>query len=250
MEPFTVETSPLCCSAPMSMEPMTLEIEVSAARATQHAAHPLRTLTTASTARDPFMAFPPFVHPATARQHSAPPAAQGSCVGGQSRRFQGESAPMRARDKSPGNLRARHILVIDIGGSHVLLRLHARGPIRRFVSGPKLSPASMTRQILALTRNLGFDAVSIGYPGLVFRGRIPAEPHNLGKGWIGFDFEKAFGRPVKVINDAAMQAIGCYRGGRMLFLGLGTGLGATLIVDGVVEPTEVGHMPYKRGRSL
>jgi polyphosphate glucokinase len=157
---------------------------------------------------------------------------------------------MRARDKSPGNLGGRHILVIDIGGSHVKLRIDARGAIRRFVSGPKLSPASMTRQILELTRDRGFDAVSIGYPGLVFRGRIAAEPHNLGKGWVGFDFEKAFGRPVKVINDAAMQAIGCYRGGRMLFLGLGTGLGATLIVDGVVEPTEVGHMPYKRGRSF
>ena len=157
---------------------------------------------------------------------------------------------MRARDKVPSNFSARHILVIDIGGSHVKLRIDARGPIRKFVSGPKLSPASMMRQMLELTRNLGFDAVSIGYPGLVFRGRIVAEPHNLGKGWVGFDFEKAFGRPVKVINDAAMQAIGCYRGGRMLFLGLGTGLGATLIVDGMVEPTEVGHMPYKRGRSF
>ena len=157
---------------------------------------------------------------------------------------------MRARDKVPGNFSARHILVIDIGGSHVKLRIDARGPIRKFVSGPKLSPASMMRQMLELTRNLGFDAVSIGYPGLVFRGRIVAEPHNLGKGWVGFDFEKAFGRPVKVINDAAMQAIGSYRGGRMLFIGLGTGLGVTIIIDGVVEPTEVGHMPYKRGRSF
>src|SRR3981081_2480177 len=162
MEPFTVETSPLCCSAPMSMEPMTLEIEVSAARATQHAAHPLRTLTTASTARDPIIALPPFVQPAGARQHSAPPAAAGSSVGGQSRRFRGESAPMRARDKVPGNFSARHILVIDMGGSHVKLRIDARGPIRKFVSGPKLSPASMMRQMLELTRNLSFDAVSIG----------------------------------------------------------------------------------------
>ena len=157
---------------------------------------------------------------------------------------------MRASKKTPGNASARHILVVDVGGMHVKLRIDARGPIHKFVSGPKMSPLGMMRQILKLTRNLSFDAVSIGYPGLVFHGRIAAEPHNLGKGWFGFDFEKAFGKPVKVINDAAMQAIGSYRGGRMLFLGLGTGLGATLIIDGVVEPTEVGHMPYKRGRTF
>jgi len=157
---------------------------------------------------------------------------------------------MCATDRIPGNPSARHILVIDIGGAHVKFRIDARGPIRKFVSGPKMSAAGMTRRILELTRQLGFGAVSIGYPGLVFRGRIAAEPHNLGKGWVGFDFAKAFGKPVRVINDAAMQAIGSYRGGRMLFLGLGTGLGATLIIDGVVEPTEVGHMPYKRGRTF
>jgi len=157
---------------------------------------------------------------------------------------------MRASNRTPGNFRARHILVIDIGGAHVKFRVDARGPVRKFVSGPQMSPASMMRQLLELTGNLSFDALSIGYPGLVFRGRIAAEPHNLGKGWVGFDFEKAFGRPVKVINDAAMQAIGSYRGGRMLFLGLGTGLGATLVIDGVVEPTEVGHMHYKRGRTF
>jgi polyphosphate glucokinase len=157
---------------------------------------------------------------------------------------------MRARKKVRGKAAARRILVIDVGGKHVKLRIDARGPIRKFVSGPKMSPASMMPRILKLTRKLSFDAVSIGYPGVVFRGRIALEPHNLGKGWVGFDFEKAFGKPVKVINDAAMQAIGSYRGGRMLFLGLGTGLGATLIIDGVVEPTEVGHMPYKRGRSF
>jgi polyphosphate glucokinase len=157
---------------------------------------------------------------------------------------------MRASNKIPGNASARHILVVDVGGMHVKLRIDARGPIHKFVSGPKMSALSMMRQILKLTRNLSFDAVSIGYPGLVFHGRIAAEPHNLGKGWVRFDFEKAFGKPVKVINDAAMQAIGSYRGGRMLFLGLGTGLGVTIIIDGVVEPTEVGHMPYKRGRTF
>ena len=157
---------------------------------------------------------------------------------------------MRASKKIPGNATARRILVVDVGGMHVKLRIDARGPIHKFVSGPKMSPVSMMRQILRLTRNLSFDVVSIGYPGLVFHGRIAAEPHNLGKGWVRFDFEKAFGKPVKVINDAAMQAIGSYRGGRMLFLGLGTGLGVTIIIDGVVEPTEVGHMPYKRGRTF
>src|ERR1700681_2663269 len=168
-------------------------------------------------------------------------------VGGQSHRLRGESSPMRASKKIPGNATARRILVVDVGGMHVKLRIDARGPIHKFVSGPKMSPVSMMRQILKLTRSRAYDAVSIGYPGLVFRGRIAAEPHNLGKGWVGFNFEKAFGKPVKVINDAAMQAIGSYRGGRMLFLGLGTGLGVTIIIDGVVEPTEVGHMPYKRG---
>jgi polyphosphate glucokinase len=157
---------------------------------------------------------------------------------------------MRARKKIPGKAGARHILVVDVGGMHVKLRIDARGPIRKFVSGPKMSPLSMMQQILKLTRDRAYDAVSIGYPGLVLRGRIAAEPYNLGKGWVGFDFEKAFGKPVKLINDAAMQAIGSYRGGRMLFLGLGTGLGVTLIIDGVVEPTEVGHLPYKRGRTF
>lgn len=143
----------------------------------------------------------------------------------------------------------KHILVIDIGGAHVKFRLDGRGPVGRFASGPKMTPADMMRQLLALTRKLSFDAVSIGYPGLVFRNRIAAEPHNLGRGWVGFDFAKAFGKPVRVINDAAMQAIGSYAGGRMLFLGLGTGLGATLIIDGVVEPTELGHLPYRHGRT-
>jgi len=94
-----------------------------------------------------------------------------------------------------------------------------------------------------------FEAVSIGYPGAVVHGHPVAEPHNLGRGWVGFDFRKAFGRPVKVINDAAMQALGSYRGGRMLFLGLGTGLGSALIVDGVLEPMELAHLPYKNGRT-
>jgi polyphosphate glucokinase len=103
------------------------------------------------------------------------------------------------------------------------------------------------RQIRKRLGDARYDAVSIGYPGLVVHGRIAAEPHNLGKGWRRFDFARGLGKPVRIINDAAMQAIGSYTGGRMLFLGLGTGLGATLIIDGVVEPTEIGHMPYKKG---
>jgi len=144
----------------------------------------------------------------------------------------------------------RYILVIDVGGTHVKFRIGEHGAMQEFKSGRKMTPARMTR---ALRKRLGearYDAVSIGYPGLVYHGRIAADPHNLGKGWLGFDFAAALGRPVRVLNDAAMQAIGSYRGGRMLFLGLGTGLGATLIIDGVVEPTEVGHMPYKHGRTF
>jgi predicted NBD/HSP70 family sugar kinase len=157
----------------------------------------------------------------------------------------GENPLMRA--KSQRRVGAAHILVIDVGGTHVKLRLGPRGAIQKFRSGPKMTPARMLEQLRKLTRELRYDAVSIGYPGLVFHGRIAAEPHNLGSGWVGYNFAREFRKPVRIINDAAMQAIGSYRGGRMLFLGLGTGLGTTLIIDGVVEPTEVGHMPYKHG---
>lgn len=150
---------------------------------------------------------------------------------------------------APGPRAPRRILVIDVGGTHVKFRVGGRGRIFRFPSGPRLGPERMTHKVLKRAPGL-YDAVSIGYPGLVFHGRVAAEPHNLGKGWVGFDFAAAFGKPVRIVNDAAMQAIGSYRGGRMLFLGLGTGLGATLIIDGVVEPTEIGHMPYRRGRTF
>ena len=139
----------------------------------------------------------------------------------------------------------RRILVIDVGGTHVKFRADPRAPVRKFASGPEMTPLVMTRRLRTLTQRIPYDAVSIGYPGVVFRGRIAAEPHNLGKGWVGFDFAQALGKPVRIVNDAAMQAIGSYAGGRMLFLGLGTGLGVTLILDGVVEPTELGHIPYK-----
>ena len=144
----------------------------------------------------------------------------------------------------------RRILVLDVGGSHVKLNISGHDEVQRFVSGSRMKAAEMVRQVRKRVSADEYDAVSIGYPGLVFRGRIAAEPFNLGSGWVGYPFERAFGKPVRVINDAAMQAVGSYAGGRMLFLGLGTGLGVTLILDGVVEPMEIGHLPYKRGRTF
>ncbi len=152
---------------------------------------------------------------------------------------------MAARIKIP-----HRILVIDIGGSHIKFRVGDRGAIQRFESGPKLTAAAMVERLRKLLGDVTYDAVSIGYPGIVIHGRIAAEPFNLGRGWVGFDFEAGFGKPVRIINDAAMQAMGSYEGGRMLFLGLGTGLGTTLILDGIVEPMELGHMHYKRGRTF
>lgn len=156
---------------------------------------------------------------------------------------------MPARKKTSAAGFPGRILVIDVGGAHVKLRVDAHGKVQKFVSGPKMAPAYMVREIRRLTRGNPYDAVSMGYPGVVLRGRIAAEPHNLGGRWVGFDFAKALGKPVRIVNDAAMQAIGSYRGGSMLFLGLGTGLGVALIVDGEVEATELGHLPYKRARS-
>jgi len=142
------------------------------------------------------------------------------------------------------------ILVIDVGGTHV--KLLATGHKKRveFDSGPKMTPSKMVAAVRAATVGWKYDVVSMGYPGPVVHGRPLNEPHNLGHGWVGFDFKKAFGRrPVKIINDAAMQALGGYQGGRMLFLGLGTGLGSALIVDNVLEPMELAHLPYKNGRT-
>jgi polyphosphate glucokinase len=143
----------------------------------------------------------------------------------------------------------RRVLVIDIGGSHVKTRVSGRREMRQFESGPTLTPRQMVSRVLRLTGDLKYDAVSIGYPGVVVHGKVVTEPYNLGRGWVGFDFRKAFGRPTLLMNDAAMQAVGSYEGGRMLFLGLGTGLGSALIVDGTVAPMELAHLPYKRGRS-
>jgi polyphosphate glucokinase len=139
-----------------------------------------------------------------------------------------------------------NVLVVDIGGRHVKVLVTGQAQRREFSSGPTLTPNDTVSGVKRLVRDWNYDVVSIGYPGPVLRNRPVAEPHNLGKGWVGFDFEAAFGCPVKVVNDAAMQALGSYQGGKMLFLGLGTGLGSTLIVDGIVEPMELGHLPYKK----
>jgi polyphosphate glucokinase len=121
---------------------------------------------------------------------------------------------------------------------------------RRFPSGPDLTAAQMVAGVTKLAKDWDYDVVSIGYPGPVMHNRPVLEPHNLGRGWVGFDYEKAFGKPVKIVNDAAMQALGSYKGGRMLFLGLGTGLGSAMVMDGRHEPMELAHLPYKKGRTF
>lgn len=138
------------------------------------------------------------------------------------------------------------VLVVDVGGTHVKILATGEKTHREFASGPALTARQMVSRVKRLARGWKYDRVSVGYPGPVLHNRPMREPHNLGRGWMGFDFTKAFGRPTKVVNDAAMQALGGYRRGKMLFLGLGTGLGSTLIVDGTVEPMELGHLPYRK----
>ncbi len=152
----------------------------------------------------------------------------------------------------PATLRGkrRRILILDVGGTHVKVAFSDHPREIRLPSGPDLTPEKMVRGIERRLTGRLFDVVTIGYPGLVIHGRIVRDPHNLGPGWVGFDFEKAFRRPTRVINDAAMQALGSYRGGRMLFLGLGTGLGTAMIVDGRLEPMELAHLPYKKGKTF
>ena len=139
------------------------------------------------------------------------------------------------------------ILVVDIGGTNVKVLATGQNTPRKSPSGPALTPKQMVSGVKKLAQGWKYDVVSIGYPGPVRHGRPVSEPHNLAKGWVGFNYRAAFGHPVKIINDAAMQALGSYEGGKMLFLGLGTGLGSTLILDGVVQPMELGHLPYKKG---
>jgi polyphosphate glucokinase len=140
-----------------------------------------------------------------------------------------------------------HVLAVDVGGTHVKILATGQTERRKFPSGPTLTAAQMASGVKKLARGRDYDVASIGYPGPVLQCRPVAEPHNLGPGWVGFDFQKAFGCPVKVINDAAMQALGSYKDGKLLFLGLGTGFGSAMVVDDIVEPMELGHLPYKRG---
>ena len=143
----------------------------------------------------------------------------------------------------------KQILSVDIGGSKVKFLASGETEPRRIPSGPELSPGQMVEEIKALTRDWQYDAVSLGYCGLVGGSGPLAEPENLGSGWVGFDFAAAFARPVRIVNDAAMQALGSYEGGRMLFLGLGTGLGSVLIIDNTIVPLELGEMRHKRGQT-
>ena len=138
------------------------------------------------------------------------------------------------------------ILVVDVGGTHVKILASGQRTPRRFESGPTLTPRRMVAGVKRAAAGWAYDAISIGYPGVVVRGRPVSEPHNLGRGWVGFGYAKAFGRPVRILNDAAMQALGSYRGGKLLFLGLGTGLGTAMVADGVIEPMELAHLPYRK----
>jgi polyphosphate glucokinase len=150
------------------------------------------------------------------------------------------------RDTVRGMSEARNVLSVDVGGSHVKALVPNEEERRRFPSGPSLTAAEMVSQTLALVEGWSWDVVSVGVPTPVRAGKVIADPVNLGDGWVGFDYEAAFGKPTKVVNDAVMQAVGSYQGGRMLFLGLGTGLGSAFIVDGEIEPLELGHLPFRK----
>jgi len=139
------------------------------------------------------------------------------------------------------------VLVVDVGGNNVKLLATGHTEVRKVPSGPRFTPARMVAAVRKVTADWRYDAVAIGFPAPVRDGRIVKEPMNLGRGWVRFDFRRAFRRPVRIINDAVMQALGSYRGGRLLFLGLGTGLGAALVLEGVTQPLEIAHLPYRDG---
>jgi predicted NBD/HSP70 family sugar kinase len=141
------------------------------------------------------------------------------------------------------------ILVLDVGGTNIKVQATGQKQPRKIPSGPDMTAKDMVRDVKAATRDWKYDRVSIGYPGPVTAGHPVREPVNLGGGWVGFNYKKALGCPVRIVNDAAMQALGSYHGGRMLFLGLGTGLGSAMIVDGILEPMELAHLPYKHGKT-
>lgn len=138
-----------------------------------------------------------------------------------------------------------NVLVVDVGGTSVKVLATGEAHHRKIASGSAFTPEHMVREVTIMTADWKYDVVSMGYPGPVLNNRPVKDPWNLGPGWVGFNYPRAFGCPVRVINDAAMQALGSYRGGKMLFLGLGTGLGSTMVVEGIVEPMELGHLPYR-----
>jgi len=141
------------------------------------------------------------------------------------------------------------VLVIDVGGTNLKVSVGGSGDLIKIPSGPDMTAARMAEEVKKAVAGRSYDVVSIGYPGPVMNGRPASEPHNLGAGWMRFDYDQAFGKPVRVVNDAAMQALGAYQGGRMLYLGLGTGLGSAFVGDGVLEPLELAHLPYRKNRT-
>jgi polyphosphate glucokinase len=141
------------------------------------------------------------------------------------------------------------VLVVDVGGTHIKMLATGQREPRKFSSGPRMTAGKMVREVKECVKDWKFHRVSLGYPGPIINGHPLREPHNLGGGWMRFNFSKAFGCPVKILNDAAMQALGSYKGGRMLFLGLGTGLGSAMIVNGILEPMELAHLGYKKGKT-
>jgi polyphosphate glucokinase len=146
-------------------------------------------------------------------------------------------------------LKSPRVLVIDVGGTNVKMLVTGQKEPLKIPSGPEMTSSKMVRVVKDAVADWKFDCISLGYPGPIINGRPLREPHNLGGGWVGFNFQKAFGCPVKILNDAAMQALGSYDGGRMLFLGLGTGLGSAMVVDGTLEPMELAHLIYKNGKT-
>lgn len=143
-----------------------------------------------------------------------------------------------------------NILSVDVGGTHVKFLANGQNVVRRIASGPAMTATAMVEMVLEETRDWQYEVVAVGFPGPVIHNKPALEPHNLAEGWVGFDFTAAFSRPVKVVNDAAMQALGSYEGGKMLFLGLGTGMGSAIVFDGVVVPLELAHLPYRKRRSF
>ena len=151
--------------------------------------------------------------------------------------------------KAAQTAKSPKVLVIDVGGTNIKLLATGQNEPRRYPSGLSMTPQKMVRLVKKSVSDWKFDCISLGYPGAIINGHPLREPHNLGRGWVGFNFQKAFSCPLKILNDAAMQAVGSYEGGRMLFLGLGTGLGSAMIVDGILQPMELAHLGYKNGKS-